>query len=116
MGIEVAFPRQAGTIRTIVIHRSDLPRLVPVGARLQVLEMTPDRLRSGDVVATPDGKFRRFWSTDGGTCWVTDQSGLHHERCVVKNGLISKVMVQPGIWHNLIWRLGALAGSLRRAG
>ena len=103
-----------GALKTIRVENGDLPGLLPKGSQCQIMGVNPSQLSIGDVVATADGKFRRFWSSDGKTMWLTDQSGLQHETSAVKDGLVRKVLVSPGVLRNLVWMLGASAGRMRR--
>jgi len=103
-----------GMLQTVRVERDDLPTLLPKGCRCQIMGVHPTQLSMGDVVATADGKFRRFWSSDGKALWLTDQSGLHHESSPVKDGVVRKVIISPNVIRNLIWMMGASAGRLRR--
>jgi hypothetical protein len=103
-----------GALKTIRVEGRDLPGLLPEGTRCQIMGVNPSQLALGDVVATTDGRFRRFWSSDGKTMWVTDHSGLQHDSLPIKDGLVRKVLVTPGVVRNLLWMMGAMAGRLRR--
>jgi len=103
-----------GALKTIRVEGSQLPGILPPGSRCEIMGVNPRQLSLGDVVATPDGKFRRFWSGDGTTLWLTDHTGLAHETLSVKDGVVRKVLVRPGLFRNLVWMLGASAGRLRR--
>ena len=115
MGIQFGSADLAqGALKTVRVERSDLPGVLPTGSRCQIMGVAPKQLSTGDVVATPDGRFRRFWSTDGKVLWSTDQSGWNHESSAIKDGLVRKVLVSPGALKNVVWLLGATAGRLRR--
>ena len=114
MSIKFESNMKQGMMQTVRVERDDLPTLLPKGCRCQIMGVNPKQLAMGDVVATADGRFRRFWSSDGKTLWLTDHSGLHHESSVVKDGVVRKVIVSPGAIRNLVWMLGASAGRLRR--
>lgn len=103
-----------GELRTVRVDSADLPRLLPQGARCELMAVAPSQLSKGDIVMTSDGRFRRFWSVEGQTLWLTDQSGLRHESVVVKDGVVRRVLVTPGLLQNLVWAMGAVAGQLRR--
>ncbi|MBT9583164.1 hypothetical protein IV102_07435 [bacterium] len=103
-----------GALKTIRVDNGEWPDLLPQGSRCQIMGVNPSQLAMGDVVATADGKFRRFWSSDGKNMWLTDRSGLQHEASVVKDALVRKVLVSPGVLRNLVWMLGASAGRMRR--
>ncbi len=103
-----------GELRTIRVDSADLPRLLPKGARCQIMAVGPTQLSKGDIVMTLDGRFRRFWSIEGQSLWLTDQSGLSHEPMTIKDGVVRKVLVTPGLLQNLAWGMGAMAGQLRR--
>lgn len=103
-----------GELRTVRVDSADLPRLLPQGGRCQVMGVAPSQLNKGDIVMTPDGRFRRFWSLEGQSLWLTDQSGLRHESVVFKDGVVRRVLITPGLLQNLAWGMGAMAGQLRR--
>lgn len=103
-----------GSLKTIRVDTDDLSGILPVGSRCQILGVTPQQLAPGDLIATPSGRIRRFWSSDGKILWVTDQTGLHHLTSSVKQGIVRKVIVKPTFLQNLAWMLGAAAGRLRR--
>ncbi len=103
-----------GALKTIRVEGNDLPGILPQGSRCQIMGVTLKQLAVGDIVATADGKFRRFWSSKGKTMWLTNQSGLLHESSTVKDDLVRKVLVSPGLLSNLVWMAGASAGRLRR--
>lgn len=103
-----------GELRTVRVNSGDLPGLMPKGGRCQIMGVGPSQLNKGDIVVNHNGEFRRFWSADGQTIWLTNRSGLSHESMVVKDGVVRKVLVTPGLFHNLAWGMGAMAGQLRR--
>ncbi len=103
-----------GTLKTVKVNSKDMPGILPPGSRCQIMAVNPRQLSLGDIVATPDGRFRRFWSSDGKSLWVTDHTGLTHECTTIKDGVVRKVIVRPGLLSNLAWMLGASAGRLRR--
>lgn len=104
-----------GELRTVRVDSGgDLPGLLPKGGRCQIMGVAPGQLAKGDIVVTHTGEFRRFWSVEGQTLWLTNGSGLSHEPMVVKDGVVRKVLVTPGLLHNLAWGMGAMAGQLRR--
>ncbi len=103
-----------GTLKTIRVENTELPAILPVGSRAQVLGVNPQQLSPGDVIATNSGRIGRFYSSDGKTLWVTDQSGLNHKPSQVKQGVVGKVIVKTSFLQNLIWAVGAAAGRLRR--
>lgn len=113
----IKFDAQAmtpGSLRTVRIEGSEMPGILPPGSRCQIMAVNPRQLTMGDIIATPEGKFKRFWSSDGNTLWLTDHTGLSHEMAAVKDGIVRKVIVRPGLLKNLTWMLGASAGRLRR--
>lgn len=105
-----------GSLKTILVDNDDLPAILPRGSRCQILGVTPQQLSPGDLIATHSGRIRRFWSSDGKTLQVTDQSGLSHLTSQVRKGVVRKVIVKPSFLQNLAWMLGAAAGRLRRKG
>lgn len=114
MAIKFESSMKQGMLQTVRVDRDDLPTLLPKGCRCEIMGVHPKQLSMGDVVATVDGKFRRFWSSDGKTLWLTDQSGFRHESSAVKDGVVRKVIINPGPIRNLVWMMGASAGRLRR--
>ncbi len=114
-GIRLSQPgTQPGQLHSIRVQETDLPGILPAGSRCHISSVSPNKLKLGDVVATPSGQFRRFWSTDGKQVWVTDQTGLAHESHPIQRGLVQKVLCEVRLSQTLLWFMGALLGRIKR--
>ena len=104
-----------GSLKTLRVQGHEFPGLLSKGGRYEIMWVSVQKLSRGDLVSNPDGKFRRYWATEGKSLWLTDPSGEHQEVPIPKDGVVGKVLVRAGLLNNLVWMLGASAGSLRRS-
>lgn len=113
-GIKVSLPGlELGGLRSLRVAHPDLPGILRVGSIYQAMMVSLAHLRRGDIVVTPDGRFRRFWGRAVKGLWVTDQSGLNFYRIEPPDQRLERILTRVSPWRNLLWLTGASLGSLR---
>lgn len=109
--------REPQFMKAVKIHKTTLPGLLPAGSRCDFEDTPIARLGWGDVVVTPDGKFRRVFFRRGARLWVSDESGRELQ-CHCWSGSLYRAHVSASVRANLAWMAGCCWSWLqsRKAG